>query len=1174
MASTSIQTAFASGEISPSLWGRIDLAKWHTAASTMRNMFVSYRGGACSRAGTAYVGMCKQGAPNVGGSATSNPPRDIPFQFSLRQGYALEFGDYYMRVKYQGAYVTEPFVITSISQANPVSVVCPTQNAHGTIVFSAVPSVGDTLTINGVVFTFVGSYSADQYKIFSIAGDLVATLSQIKAKLNACSNGSVNVAAYTTDYVQTVTITYNTGGAGGNAFTLAASNATVSGTTLTGGGAGSIATGDWLYFSGVGGMTQLNNRTLIATGASTVGTATSFNLTDLFGTSIDTTWYSPFTSGGTVNRIYTLTTPWAAVDLPYLKFTQSADTMSLCCVNQEAGVEYPPYDLVRNGATDWALTQTSFGTAMTAPTGLTATATSSTTKSTYYSYVVTAVSSTGEESVASSAVSVYNNDIAVYAGSNALSWTAVTGAACYNVYKATPSYSVAVPVGVMYGFCGKSPGPDFTDTNITADFSNVPPLAQNPFSRGPITQVTPTAQGTGYSQTGANAIGYAVTTSTGSGFAGTPIVRNGKFTGFYIQNGGQNYASTDTITILPQSGTQATCNLTWVDDGSGQGTYTLTAVTMVAHGTGYTSGTAGYKVTTSTGNGIVLTLTVTAGQIASVAVNSGGSGYANTDTVTFTGVGNYGSGATASLTIGKSAGTYPAVVGYFQQRRVYADTLNTPDTYYMSQPGAYKNFDSAIPTSDADAITGTPWAQQINGVQWMVPMPGGLVVLTGKGAWQLSGGSSNAITPADQFASPQAYNGCSATIPPIAINYDIMYVQAKGSIVRDLAYNYFVNIYTGTDVTVMSNHLFSGREIVQWAYSEEPDKIIWCILDNGTVLSLTCLKEQDIYGWARHDTFGLFQGVCSITEPPIDAVYFITKRYVRGNWVYYSERMDDRFWQSPEDAWCVDCGLSYPQTNPAASLTASAASETITLTASSSVFSVGDVGSVIRMGGGIMTITAYTSGTVVTASVTQAITETVPNDPNNTPIPVASGAWSISVPTSTVTGLDHLEGLTVSILGDGNVMPSQTVTNGAVTLPHPCSAITIGLPFTAQLQTPYLEPPGQPMTSQGKRKSITAATIRVEASRGFQVGTNQADSSILAGMPPQTWGASTGMKERKERGGFYLAGQPLPLFTGDARVLVPSDWQTNGQVAVQQTYPLPLNVLAVIPEWTVGDSPG
>src|SRR5438874_1775550 len=100
MSLPAIQGNFAGGELTPDLYGHVELARYHAAAATARNVFVNYRGGFYSRAGTALVGRTKQTPPSA-------PPRDIPFQFSLTQSYALEFGDNYMRVKTGGAYVLE-----------------------------------------------------------------------------------------------------------------------------------------------------------------------------------------------------------------------------------------------------------------------------------------------------------------------------------------------------------------------------------------------------------------------------------------------------------------------------------------------------------------------------------------------------------------------------------------------------------------------------------------------------------------------------------------------------------------------------------------------------------------------------------------------------------------------------------------------------------------------------------------------------------------------------------------------------------------------------------------------------------------------------------------------------------------------------------------------------------
>jgi hypothetical protein len=150
----------------------------------------------------------------------------------------------------------------------------------------------------------------------------------------------------------------------------------------------------------------------------------------------------------------------------------------------------------------------------------------------------------------------------------------------------------------------------------------------------------------------------------------------------------------------------------------------------------------------------------------------------------------------------------------------------------------------------------------------MVSMPGGLIMLTGGGAWQVSGGSAPArvLIPHHYHATPQAYNGC-ADVEPLTINYDILYVQQKGTVVRDLSYSFYTNIYTGADLSVLSNHLFTGYSIKEWTYAEEPFKIVWAVRSDGALLSLTYLKEQEVFRLgSKHATQGRFKSISSIPE--------------------------------------------------------------------------------------------------------------------------------------------------------------------------------------------------------------------------------------------------------------------------------------------------------------------
>lgn len=319
-----------------------------------------------------------------------------------------------------------------------------------------------------------------------------------------------------------------------------------------------------------------------------------------------------------------------------------------------------------------------------------------------------------------------------------------------------------------------------------------------------------------------------------------------------------------------------------------------------------------------------------------------------------------------------------------------------------------------------------------------------------------------------------------------------------------------------------------------------------------------------------------------LTNDLINATYVITKRFIssQNQWVYYSERFDDRNWQTVEDVWCLDCALAYPTYAPNATLTFDAnslvANAASVFTADAPVFTASSVGNVLRAYGGIATITGFTSTEIVTATVNQPFAGTLEGEPGDLPFPAIAGDWTIGVPTTTVYGLNHLEGCTLTALADGAVITGLVVTDGTITLPQAATMITIGLPFTAQLQTLPLEISGGP-TIQGKRKNITAVTVRLEQSRGMEVGSNQVDFSAYPAGTTQEWGSGLGITNLiavKERSAQIEAGNAVPLFTGDERVNIPGTWRKPAQVAIQQRNPLPVNCLAVVPEILVGDDNG
>jgi hypothetical protein len=143
---------------------------------------------------------------------------------------------------------------------------------------------------------------------------------------------------------------------------------------------------------------------------------------------------------------YTVVTPYAAADLPFLKFSQSADIMNITCSNYAQ----PRLILSRLSDTNWTLTTPQTGSSVQAPLGPTTSITGPPSGSTdplqtTYLYAVTAVGTDGEESTISGFAYVHGLDMASTLGSVTLTWPSVAGAHYYNVYRAISTSGNAVP---------------------------------------------------------------------------------------------------------------------------------------------------------------------------------------------------------------------------------------------------------------------------------------------------------------------------------------------------------------------------------------------------------------------------------------------------------------------------------------------------------------------------------------------------------------------------------------------------------------------------------------------------------------------------------------------------------------------------------------------------------
>ncbi|HHS7808267.1 TPA: hypothetical protein ACTQYX_000751 [Pseudomonas putida] len=502
---------------------------------------------------------------------------------------------------------------------------------------------------------------------------------------------------------------------------------------------------------------------------------------------------------------------------------------------------------------------------------------------------------------------------------------------------------------------------------------------------------------------------------------------------------------------------------------------------------------------------------------------------------------------------------YPGAVGYYQQRLVFAGSNLNPQTVWMSKTGLFKNFGFSVPNKDDDAITFTIASREVNRMRHLLGLRK-LLGLTSGGEWTFSGGDTG-LTAKTIQASQEGYDG-SAIVPPVVVGNSAVYVQARGSRVSAFGYSLDSDGFAADDLTIFSAHLFRGYELTSVAYQKIPDSIVWYVRDDGVLLGLTYLPEQQLVGWHWHDTDGFVESIACIPEGQEDALYMVVRRTISGVQKRYVERMATRQILNIEDAFFVDCGLTYDgrNTDSSKTLTLSGGTnwqypEVVTMTAlGHAPFTVGSVGNHYSLKRSItdsnedtttetvrVEVVGYTSTSVVTVKLLIICPEVLRN--------VAVSHWARQA--KTISGLAHLEGKTVSILADGSVHPQRVVAGGSVVLQEAAGVAHIGLPYHSDMETLDLELKNGNETVLDKKIAVTALTVIVEESRGIFAGKDK-----------------NSLYEKKTSRETYE--QPLDTITGQAEISISNDWQGKGRVFIRQSDPLPLSVLAVIPEVTIG----
>jgi hypothetical protein len=266
----------------------------------------------------------------------------------------------------------------------------------------------------------------------------------------------------------------------------------------------------------------------------------------------------------------------------------------------------------------------------------------------------------------------------------------------------------------------------------------------------------------------------------------------------------------------------------------------------------------------------------------------------------------------------ETALNYPEVNGYYQQRQIFGYTDNEPAALWASKTGFPLNFSIRSPLQDDDAVT----IRMQAGVMSVIRHILGLVrpvILTNSGEWlHLGDESSGALTPRSAGNLKQiGYSGASRAFPAI-VGTTVIYVGATGDTIRELNIGEQTeNGVTSGDLTVLAGHLFEGHTITRLEYQRAPQSIVWMVRDDGVLIGLTYLPEDNTFGFHRHDTTnGVVEDICVVPEAAGDVLYLVVKRGIGASELRYIEKLEARpleFTDATvaEQAFFVDCGITY-----------------------------------------------------------------------------------------------------------------------------------------------------------------------------------------------------------------------------------------------------------------------
>lgn len=421
---------------------------------------------------------------------------------------------------------------------------------------------------------------------------------------------------------------------------------------------------------------------------------------------------------------------------------------------------------------------------------------------------------------------------------------------------------------------------------------------------------------------------------------------------------------------------------------------------------------------------------------------------------------------------------YPRAGVFHEQRLFLGGSIAQEQTVWGSTTGVFEDFspDNVLNKGDIDddtSVSFTIASTKAQTILWLSSQTA-LLIGTSNGVHSLSGGTNTGITPTSVKRVKETNAACEFAAQVETDNQTI-FIQRLQRRVFSIGYRFEIDGYQTTDLSLLAEHIGTSSGFKEIVYQEIPDKVIWAILDDGSLVSCTYVPGQDVIGWATHTVGGSdvqVESLCVIPSTSSDEVYALVKRTINGGTKRYLEVLTDQFNQDEkEDAFFVDSGLTY------------------------------------------------------------------------------SGAS-----TSTISGLNHLEGESVTVLADGAAHAPKTVSSGSITLDLEAEKVQVGLGYDATLETNFIESGSRFGTNQGTLSRIIDVSIRFHETIGAKVGYSSALTDLIS-----------------FRNSADNMDSGPSLFTGDKELQFPHGQELGYKVYLKSDQPLPCTVLAFVYKAIISD---